>query len=304
LRDWLTECFPGLFPGRAGEPPIVPRSGAAAALTTLAALAMSFLAVLAVAAGLAADRLASSWRSELAGAATVRVIAPKAEMEARITDALVVLSSAPGVESARLLTDAELQALIEPWLGEGDWLDDLPVPRLIDVRLAGPGPDAKVLQAQLDAAAPGAVYDGHGAWREALTGAATALTRLAWAAAGLIVLAASAMVALAARATLAGNAEVVRVLRLIGSEDRFIEGAFVRRVTARAVLGGGIGAAMGVAALALMPDLAPGTPLAVAPGPGDWAGWLLLLGAIPLAMALAAWAAARQAVRLLLRQMV
>jgi len=112
LRDWLAECVPG----RSAEPPIVPRSGAAAALTTLAALAMSFLAVLTVAAGLAADRLASSWRSDLGGAATVRVIAPKAEMEARITDALVVLSSAPGVASARLLTDAELRALIEPWL--------------------------------------------------------------------------------------------------------------------------------------------------------------------------------------------
>ena len=119
LRTRLAESFSG----PASEPPIVPRSGAAAALTTLAALAMSFLAVLAVAAGLAADRLAASWRSDLGGAATVRVIAPKAEMEARITDALVVLSAAPGVASARLLTDAELQALIEPWLGQGDWLD-------------------------------------------------------------------------------------------------------------------------------------------------------------------------------------
>jgi len=172
------------------------------------------------------------------------------------------------------------------------------------VRLAGPGPDAKVLQARLDADAPGAVYDGHGAWREGLTRAAAALTWLAWAAAGLIALAAAAMVALAARATLAGNAEVVRVLRLIGSEDRFFEGAFVRRVTARAVVGGAVGTALGAATLALMPELASGTALAVVPGPGDLAGWLMLLGAVPLAMAFAAWMAARQAVRQLLRQMI
>jgi cell division transport system permease protein len=292
-----------LLPGRGGEPAIVPGSGWAAALTALASLAMSFLAVLALAAGLAADRLAGSWRTDLGGVATVRVVAPRAEMEARITDALVVLSSAPGVAGARLMTDAEHRALIEPWLGAGDWLEDLPVPRLIDLRLAGPGPDPAVLQARLDESAPGAVYDGHAAWRGALTGAATALKRLAWAATGLIVLAAAAMVALAARATLAGNAEVVRVVRLIGGEDRFIEGAFVRRVTARAALGGAAGALLAGAALALMPELAPGTALAVDPGPGDWTGWALLLGGVPLTLALTAWAAARHAVRLLLRQM-
>jgi len=294
-----------LVPGRGNEPAIVPGSGWASALTTLAALAMSFLAVLTLAAGLAADRLSGSWQADLNAVATVRVVAPKAEMEARITDALVVLSATPGVATARLMTDAEHRALLEPWLGEGDWLDDLPVPRLIDLRLTGPGPDPAVLQARLDADAPGAVYDGHAAWRGALTGAATALKRLAWTAAGLIALAAAAMVALAARATLAGNAEVVRVVRLIGGEDRFIEGAFVRRVTARAALGGAAGAILGGAALSLMPELAPGTALAVdpAPGPQDWAGWALLLGGVPLAMALTAWAAARHAVRLLLRQM-
>lgn len=294
-----------LLPGRHDAPAIVPASGWASALTTLAALAMSFLAVLALAAGLAADRLAGSWQDDLSGVATVRVVAPRDQMEARITDALVVLSATPGIASARLMTDAEHRALLEPWLGEGDWMADLPVPRLIDLRLAGPGPDPAVLQARLDADAPGAVYDGHAAWRGALTGAATALKRLAWAAMGLIALAAAAMVALAARATLAGNAEVVRVVRLIGGEDRFIEGAFVRRVTARAAFGGAVGALLGGAALAMLPDLAPGTALAVSPRPGagDWTGWALLLGGVPLAMALTAWAAARHAVRLLLRQM-
>ncbi|HSF95058.1 MAG TPA: cell division protein FtsX [Thermohalobaculum sp.] len=290
-----------LFGGGA-EPPIVPRSGWSAALIVLAALAMSFLAILSLAAGMAADRLAQSWRQDLAGVSTVRITAPADELEARITSALVVLGTSPGVASARLLSDDEHLALLEQWLGPGDWLADLPAPRLIEVRIDGAGPDPARLQAQLDDAVPGALYDGNAAWRGPLIRAAAALKFLAWTATALIALAAAGMVALAARATLAGNAEVVRVIRLIGGEDAFIERAFVGRLTARAVAGGLAGSALGCAALALMPELAPGTPLAVSLGP-ERAGWVLLMAGVPALSGLIAWATARHSVRLLLRQM-
>ena len=290
-----------------GEAPeIVPRSGWAAALTAVSALAMSYLAVLTLAAGIAADRLAETWHSELTAVATVRIQMPVSgqpdQLEARLTAALAVLASAPGVADARLLSDAEHLSLLEPWLGAGDWLDDLPVPRLIEVRLDEPGPNPAVLQAQLDAAAPGAVYDDHALWREPLVRAATVLRRLAWFATALIALAAAGMVALAARSTLAGNAEVVRVVRLIGGEESFIERAFVRRLAVRAALGGLAGAVLGAATLALMPELAPGTPLALSLGPGPL-GWAVLLGAVPAVAAVIAWATARHSVRLMLRQM-
>ncbi len=290
------------LPRRADGPPIVPRSGWAAALTALTALAMSYLAVLTLSVGIAADRLAETWRTELAEVATVRIPGAPEGLEARVTGALVVLAATPGVADARLLSDAEHLFLLEPWLGPGDWLDDLPVPRLVEVRVEGPGPDTSALQARLDAAAPGAVYDDHALWRGPLVRAATALRRLAWLATALIALAAAGTVALAARSTLAGNAEVVRVVRLIGGEDRFIENAFVHRLAPRAALGGLAGALLGGASVALMPELAPGTPLALSLGPGP-AGWAILLLAVPAAAAAIAWATARHAVRLLLRQM-
>ena len=301
MRGWWKFRLPALL-HEGGDPPIVPRSGWAAALTALTALAMSYLAVLTLSAGIAADRLAETWRIELAEVATVRVPGAPEGLEARVTGALVVLAATPGVADARLLSDAEHLFLLEPWLGAGDWLDDLPVPRLIEVRIERPGPEAAGLQARLDAAAPGAVYDDHALWRGPLVRAATALRRLAWFATALIALAAAGMVALAARSTLAGNAEVVRVVRLIGGEDRFIENAFVRRLAARAALGGLAGAALGGASVALMPELAPGTPLALSLGPGP-AGWAILLLAVPAAAAAIAWATARHSVRLLLRQM-
>ena len=283
-------------------PPIVPRSGWAAALTALTALAMSFLAVLTLSAGIAAERLAANWRSELAGIATVRISAPLDQLEARVTAALTVLASAPGVADARLLSDAEHLSLLEPWLGAGNWLDDLPVPRLIEVQIEAPEPDPAAIQTRLDAAAPGAVYDDHALWRQPLVRAAMALRRLAWFATALVALAAAGMVALAARSTLAGNAEVVRVIRLIGGEEKFIENAFVQRLAARAALGGLAGAILGTVSLMLMPEMAPGTALALSLAP-DPPGRALLLLAVPTVAAIIAWAAARHSVRLMLRQM-
>jgi cell division transport system permease protein len=283
------------------DPPIVPRSGWAAALTALTAMAMTFLAVLTLSAGIAADKLAANWRTELAGVATVRVSAPNEALEAQITAALSVLATAPGVADARLLSDGEHLLLLKPWLGAGDWLADLPVPRLIEVQTGTPAPDPAQIQARLDAAAPGAVYDDHALWRQPLVQAATALRRLAWFATALIGIAAAGMVALAARSTLAGNAEVVRVIRLIGGEDKFIENAFVRRLAARAAMGGIAGAALGAAVLALMPELAPGTAMALSLGP-EPADLAVLMLAVPAAAVIIAWATARHSVRLMLRQ--
>ena len=51
----------------------------------------------------------------------------------------------------------------------------------------------------------------------------------------------AAMITLAANAALATNAQVIRVLRLIGARDTYIARAFVRRFTLRALSGAAVG---------------------------------------------------------------
>ena len=79
-------------------------------------------------------------------------------------------------------------------------------------------------------------------------------------------------------------------------------GVFAPSLFMGAALGGMVGAVLGAASLALMPELAPGTPLALTLGPGP-VGWAVLLLAVPAVTAAIAWATARHSVRLLLRQM-
>jgi cell division transport system permease protein len=291
---------------------LLPESGWSAALTGWIAVATSFLAVLTLAAGLAAVELGGEWRADLAGVATVRVAETAAGTAAgtdagegvdeRLRAVLEVLRTTPGIAGARSLSDAEQAALVAPWLGDAAGLGGLALPRLIDVRLDGDGPDAARLQGRLDMTVEGAVYDDHAAWRRPLVAAAEGLTRLAFAATALVLATAALMVALAARATLAANRHVIEIVRLVGAEDRFISTAFVRRLARRAAVGGAVGAALGCGALALLPSVPGEAGLAVELRPRG-AGWVALGLGVPLAGTLVAWLAARTTVRLTLRRM-
>ncbi|TYO91353.1 cell division protein FtsX [Oceanicella actignis] len=287
----------------AEERPLAPSSGVVARLVVFASASMSFLAVVAVAIGMAADRAAQGWAEELARSATVRVSAPPARMDAAVSTALRALRTTPGVADARALTDAEQRALLEPWLGPDAPLDELAPPRLIVVVPDGPGPDPEAVNARLSAELPGpelsARYDDHGRWRAPLLEAARALRALAWSAAVLAALSAAAMVTLAARATLAANGKVVDTLRLLGASNDFIARAFVRRYALRAMAGGAAGALAAALALEAVAPLAA-RALGGAAGLAE-AGWVAAAAA-PLLAGAAAWAATRMAVLAALRR--
>jgi cell division transport system permease protein len=277
----------------------VPPTGFTARLTVFTAAAMAFLAVFALALSVATDRLADRWGAELAQTATLRLSAPEGQRDVQIAAALRVLAQTPGVAAARALTAEESRALLEPWFGPDLPVEALPIPSLIEIELEPEGFDATGLRARLQAEAPGAVLDDHRLWRAPLVEAAERLRALGLLALGLIALSMAAMIALAAQAALAANAQVIRVLRLVGAQDAYIARAFVRRFTLRAGVGALAGTALGAAALSLLPaaDTAGGflTGLGL-----RGAGWLLLL-LIPPAAALAAFAATRAAARMALR---
>jgi cell division transport system permease protein len=267
---------------------IVPRDGQSIWLLSLASAAMAFLAVFALALSVSAGRLADDWSRALAQTATLRISAPADQIAEQTAIVLEVLLTTPGIEKARLMDEGEQAALLEAWLGPDLPLDALPLPRLIEVTETPAGPDRQGLRLRLSAEAPGAVYDDHTRWRRPLLAAAGHLRMLSHVSLGLIGAAFAAIVVLAASASLASNAQVIRVLRLIGARDRFIARAFVRSMTLRAGAGASLGMLVGLGALLLLPD-PEGSALA---GFGfDGASWALPLS-LPLLAAALAWAAA------------
>jgi cell division transport system permease protein len=270
---------------------VVPPSGHTAWLTQFTAAAMAFLAVFALALSIAAGRLADRWSDALERTATVRLSAPEDQIDLQTAAVLEVLTTTPGITAARALTDDEQRALLEPWFGPDLPVDALPLPRLIELTEDGAGYDAEGLRQRLAAEAPGAVLDDHTRWRRPLAVAADRLRLLGLLSIGLIAAATAAMITLAANAALAANAQVIRVLRLVGARDAYIARAFVRRFTLRALSGAAIGTALGMIGVALLPSTeAAGSFLTGLGFTG--AGWILPLTLPPLA-ALVAFLATR-----------
>lgn len=243
-----------LIVGDAQADRTVPPTGFTARLTVFTAAAMAFLAVFALALSLATGRLADRWSAELARTSTLRISAPADQADAQLRAAVTVLETTPGIAVARPLTREEQNALLEPWFGPGLPLDTLPIPQLIEIIEEGDGYDATGLRARLQAEVPGAVLDDHTRWREPLIEAASRLRGLGWIAIGLIGASMVALITLAAQAALAANAQVIRVMRLVGAKDTYIARAFVRRFTLRGLSGAAIGTVFGMAAVMFLPS--------------------------------------------------
>lgn len=290
-----------LFLGDAQADRVVPPSGFTAQLTLFASGAMAFLAVFALALSLAAGRLADRWADELARAATLRISASADQRPAQTRAALEILRQTPGVASVRALSDQEQAALLAPWFGADLPIEELPVPQLIEVIEGEPGYDAEGLRLRLAAEVPGAVLDDHTRWRRPLVEAATSLRRLGLVSILLIGGATAAMITLAANAALAANAQVIEVLRLVGARDRYIAQAFVRRFTLRALVGAGVGMALGMLAIALLPEASDAGGFLTGLG-FVGAGWLVPL-AIPLLGAVVAFLATGIAARRRLQEL-
>jgi cell division transport system permease protein len=279
------------IPARDDVDRVVPRSGLTAQLTVFVAGAMAFLCVFALALLFTSNRLADRWASELARTATVRVSATEDQQEAQVTRVLEILAQTPGIAAARALTQTETQALLEPWLGPALPLDQLSLPTLIEVTEDADGYDGESLRLRLQAETPGATLDDHTRWRRPLVAAADRVRLVGWLGIFLIAGALVAMMVLAASASLAANARVIEVLRLLGAKDSFVVRAFTRRFTLRALIGAAIGTLAGVMAVFVIPK--PDATLNFFADLGfRGAEWLLLL-AVPFFSAVLAFVTTR-----------
>lgn len=267
-------------------------------LVAVVAGAMAFLALCAIEAGEGAGRIAGLWGADLAGRATIRLPADAGPVAAEA--AAVAMRVLDGVAAAEVVPPEAARALLVPWLGEAEGFADAPLPWLVDVTLGEPPPEPASVQAHLDTAMPGAVYDDHAAWRAPLDAAATAFSRLVIGSVALMAAALVAMVVIAARASLAGAGATVRTLRLLGARDGFIAGTFDRAIGLRALLGGAIGAPLAAAALAALPggEAAAALGLGVEPAALNWAA----LVAVPLVCGAVAYLTARLAIFAMLRR--
>lgn len=205
---------------------------------------MVYLATLALAVALMLSGLASRWDAGLSGTLAVQINplpgGDAVELQKRVDTVMAVMAGMPAIRDAHPLSPAESAALLEPWLGQGALIAELPIPALIDVRLA-PGTVVKPLADRLQAAAPGVRIEEPGSWLRDLQALATTVQ---WVAVLVVVLiggAAVASVIFAAGAGFAVHRSEVELLHVIGASDRYVAAQFQRhvvRLTAAGALAG------------------------------------------------------------------
>jgi cell division transport system permease protein len=223
--------------------PIVPSGSIAGrSLTALVAI-MTFLASLTTGAAMMVVNSASDWQSDVSREITIQVRpVPGRDIEADVRTAFDIARGTAGIADVRAYTKEESAQLIEPWLGSGLALGELPIPRMIVVKLASSAtPDFAALRNALAAKVPSASLDDHRGWVDRMRTMAETAVIVGIAILALVLVVTVLSVTFATRGAMATNRPIVEVLHYVGATDGFVAGQFQRHFLILGFKGGAIG---------------------------------------------------------------
>jgi cell division transport system permease protein len=230
--------------------PIVPADSIAGRALVAVIAIMAFLAAVTLGAVVLVRGAAGEWQAAVAREVTIQVLpAQGRDLDADLKRAADLAVATAGVDSVRIYSKTESERLLEPWLGTGVTFDDLPVPRLVVVRLSPDvQPNLNSLRKSLSGEVPGATLDDHRGWIDRMRGMARTSVICGVVVLMLVLAATMLSVAFATRGAMASNRPVIEVLHVIGARDGYIAGQFQRHFLWLGLKGGAIG---GIAAMAL-----------------------------------------------------
>jgi len=221
----------------------VPRASISGRALVAVVAIMTFLASITTGTVLLVSASAAEWQSEVASEITMQV-RPQAgrDLDRDVTAAVEAMRTQPGIVQVKPFTKDESARLLEPWLGSGLSIEQLPVPRVVVARVQpGTTLDLATLRSRVTQVAPSASVDDHRAWIErmrSMTGATV------FAGIGILVLVIAATiisVSFATRGAMAANRPIVEVLHFVGAGDRYIANHFLRHFLRLGLEGGLIG---------------------------------------------------------------
>lgn len=237
------EASPSLIRALPAAAPIVPKNSIAGRSLAAVVAIMTFLASLTTGAAILMVSAANDWQTEVGREVTIQV-RPAAghDIEADVRKAVDIARATTGIAEVRAYTKEESARLVEPWLGVGLALDDLPIPRLIVVKLVpGAKPDFTALRRQLATQVATASLDDHRRWADSMRTMAGTAVAAGVAVFALVLVATVLSVTFATRGTMATNRPIVEVLHYVGATDGFVAAQFQRHFLVLGFKGGAIG---------------------------------------------------------------
>lgn len=228
---------------------IVPAQNIAGRALILVIAIMTFLSCLTYGAVTLVRDTASVWENQISREATIQIKPVEGlDMEAALTAAVGIASGVPGVTGARTVDREATARLLEPWLGSGLDIDELPVPRLVIVTIDEDNPpDFAAMRSALVTKVPSASLDDHRTWVDRLVAMAHTTVTIGVSVLALMLSATVLTVVFATRGAMAGNGHIIEVLHFVGAEASFIAREFRRHFLLTGMKGATVGGLSAIA---------------------------------------------------------
>lgn len=277
---------------------ILPKNGISSGPLLMVVAIMCYLAALALGAALGINRIAGGWAEDLDAEVTVKIRpTPDMPIDDQVEAALRVAENFEGVLTAKTALREELEELLRPYIGADVSIDDLPVPKLIFIRInPDEPPDLPALNEELKAAAPGAALDDHRQWNERLAAFAFGISGIGFGVLILMGMATTTIIVFATRAGLMSNQDTVEVLHMVGAYDSFIADEFQSHFLWLGVRGGLLGVSLGLITFFLLSRFSDGEALFLIPAFTPTTTEVVALASIPIAAAIVTTITARRTV--------
>jgi cell division transport system permease protein len=226
---------------------------------------MTFLSCLTLGAVTLVRDTASVWENQIAREATIQIKPVDGlDMEAALETAARIATGFDGVKATRIVDRDATARLLEPWLGSGLNIDELPVPRLVIVTIDESNPpDFAAMRAMLAPDLPSASLDDHRTWVDRLVAMARTTVTIGMAVLVLMLSATVLSVVFATRGAMAGNGHIIEVLHFVGAEASFIAREFRQHFLLTGMKGaaaGGIAAVIVFVAFSFWSSMNMATP--------------------------------------------
>lgn len=229
--------------------PIVPEQNVAGRALVFVIAIMTFLSCLTLGGVSLVRDTATLWQSQISREATIQIRpADGLDIEQALADAARIAQGFAGVRSVRVVDRAATARLLEPWLGSGLDIDELPVPRLVVVTIDETSPpDFQAMRDVLKQQIATSSLDDHRTWVDRLVAMARMTVTIGVSVLALMLSATVLSVVFATRGAMAGNGHIIEVLHFVGAEARFIAAEFRRHFLMTGMKGaaaGGVGAVL------------------------------------------------------------
>ncbi|MBQ8870871.1 MAG: FtsX-like permease family protein [Alphaproteobacteria bacterium] len=199
------------------------------------------------------NSLVNNWDKSIVDGFTIQVMPDEKDVtqtELRVNKVIVFFESLEEIEKVRLVGEKQIHKLMKPWLGDNVELSDLPMPKLVDVRLKkGFKSDFSKIAANLAEIAPYTSVNSHQVWLNKLLNFAKSIKILTCGILILVFLSCTFSIFYATKTSLGIHKNIIEILHVMGATDDYIAKQYARRSFFIGLFSGIIG--VFIAALAL-----------------------------------------------------